>query len=182
MVKYSCFTIFFRVLILLSVESIFYSGTNIVLATVNKITVMFFIDLILGSLVWMINPAYIFKKIRHKFFADRNKQTQKEANQLFENPSFNVGLKYALALNMFWLSTVLGNIVPIGTLVLLMTMLSLYWISKLNFAKRESFDRCRINSQALLKKFIECMEWSLILKPSINLLFWGLAQEEVPYQ
>ena len=80
MVKYSCFTIFFRVLILLSVESIFYSGTNIVLATVNKITVMFYIDLVLGSLLWLINPAQVVKKIRQRFFADRNKQTQKEAN------------------------------------------------------------------------------------------------------
>ena len=154
MVKYSCFTIFFRVLILLSVESIFYSGPNIVLATVNKITVMFFIDLVLGSLVWLINPAQVVKKIRQKFFADRNKQTQKEANKLFENPPFNVGLKYALVLNMFWLSTVLGNIVPIGTLVLPMAMLSLYWVSKLNFARRESLDRCKIDSQALLKKLI----------------------------
>ena len=80
MIKYSCFTIFFRVVILLSVESIFYSGTTIPLAAVNKITIMFFIDLFLGSIVCILNPLYLVKKIKEKIFSDRNKQTQKEAN------------------------------------------------------------------------------------------------------
>lgn len=83
MKKYSCYQVLFRMFILLSVESIFYQGAVTAMATVNKITIIFMTDLVIGSLIGLIQPAYILKKIKLRFFVDRTTLTQKEINEWY---------------------------------------------------------------------------------------------------
>lgn len=182
MKTYTIIFVALRVGVLLLGESLLYSGPQISMAAANKLTSMFVVDLVVGLLLLLIRPDYLVKRIMQRFLFSRNTYTQSEANDLHQNPQFNTPHKHSLLATVFLLSASLVSVAPLGSLLAPLALFVLYWGAKLNLARRESLDRSETESSVLMATLQRCLEWALVLKPVVNLVFFGMSHGQVAIQ
>jgi hypothetical protein len=56
---------------------------------------MFFLSAFLVPLIWLVNPWYLFKLAQRKCFSGKKEYTQKQANELMQDPRYSMGKRYA---------------------------------------------------------------------------------------
>lgn len=56
---------------------------------------MFFLNSAFVPLFWLINPKHLLKVARRHFKYGRQNMTQRQANDLMEHSSYDIGKRYA---------------------------------------------------------------------------------------
>lgn len=56
---------------------------------------MFFLSAFLVPLIWLVNPWYLFKLAQRKCFTGKKEYTQRQANDLMQDPRYSMGKRYA---------------------------------------------------------------------------------------
>lgn len=92
-----CLGLFFTTAIMtLLVEAITFNNYYIhEYGVIEEETVMFFLNAFFVPLFWLINPYSLKRAIERKLKFGRRDLTQREANQLMEEPEYIVGKRYA---------------------------------------------------------------------------------------
>ena len=66
-------------------------------------------------------------------------------NNLYENPEFEIDIRYAQILNLMYTISFYAPIMPVAILYCIMSLISYYWLDKLKIIRRSSI-KASINS------------------------------------
>jgi hypothetical protein len=79
----------------------------------------------------LVDFSYFFLIIRRKFLSD--KYSQRELNQLYENPALDIAYRYSYIFKTILISFFFITLFPLGGLISLVGILFSYLIEKVNF-------------------------------------------------
>lgn len=89
--------------------------------------------------------------------------TQTEANQLMENPEYNIGKRYGEIIEMVWFTYFYASLIPIGAPLTLIGTSLFYWVDKYNLLRKSSFKQ--IISGGFCMQALVMLDLTLVLKP-----------------
>ena len=139
MLKYSLGLFFTTALMTLIVEGA--AHTNVFeekYGIVEEETIMFFFTAFLVPFIWLVNPWYLWKLLKRWYYKNTPYITQEEANALMEDPEYIMGKRYGEILESLWFAFLYVNLVPLGSIFIVIELGLFYWIDKYNIFRRFS--------------------------------------------
>lgn len=92
----------------------------------------------LTPILWLINPYYFYLRFM-RFWTElrfsKSKATQKELNELFENPSMDVALKYSHVIKTIILTCLYIPLLPVAVLISAVGLIFAYLVEKVKLTK-----------------------------------------------
>ena len=99
---------------------------------------MFIFSSVLVPLIWLIHPYQLAHKFQRWMYQGTDFVTQKEANLLMADYEYSVGKRYAEILEMMWFAFLYVDLIPAGTMAILVGLCAYYWVDKYNLLNRSS--------------------------------------------
>ena len=97
---------------------------------------MFFMNAFLVPFIWFVNPWYLIKVLKRKFYYGKKNLTQKMANELMEETKYSMGKKYAEIVESLWFTYLYASIIPLGSFLIFIGLSLFYWVDKYNLLRK----------------------------------------------
>ena len=166
-----CIALFFTTaLMTLAVEAIALNNFHTYLYGVeDEETVMFFLNSAFVPLFWLVNPKHLLRKFRRKKYYGRPDLTQREANNLMEQTSYDIGKRYAEVIEIMWFTSLYSSLIPIGAFVSLLGILMYYWVDRYNLQRRSTL-KYEVSGK-MINFALKLLDISLLLRPAGQIFF-----------
>lgn len=99
---------------------------------------MFIFICVFSPTLWALHPHYLFKIYQRSRKYGKNGLTQKEANEIMEDPEYDLGKRYAEVIKMMWISFLYMTLIPIGSVISCVGLGLYYWVDKYNLLRRST--------------------------------------------
>ena len=124
---------------------------------------MFIFNSFLVPIIWIINPWYLFRLGRRWYLQNSKFLTQEQANQVMEDPPFQMGKRYGEVLEGLWFNFLYLSLIPLGSILTCIGLILHYWIDKYNLLRKSSI--IEEVSADLCMKALFLLDCVLIFKP-----------------
>jgi len=116
-----------------------------------------------------LDPWYYLKLFqRHRASKDTKNLNQKQAHEIFEDPSVDMSYKYSLVVKTVLLASFYAPSLPIILVFAILGLTFIYWVDKYIFLRRSALP-FSLGSE-LAESMIEHLEWSTFIYALGNLL------------
>ncbi|KRX05997.1 hypothetical protein PPERSA_01075 [Pseudocohnilembus persalinus] len=114
------------------------------IAVARKLGLTMFFTMGIQTLMIKVVLKWIFSCLQagrqEVFQNDRNKNqcrlTQNEANQLYENPIYNIAQRYGYLINVMFLTALYAPLLPVCLVISLLGVIFIYWIEKYKILRK----------------------------------------------
>ena len=130
---------------------------------------MFILNSVFVPVFWLINPKHLFKKFRRHRKYGRPDMTQREANTLMEQTSYDIGKRYAEVIELMWFTSLYSSLIPFGAFVSFFGISAYYWVDRYNLQRRSHL-KYEVSGQ-MINFALKLLDVSLLLRPAGEILF-----------